>query len=507
MDELKYPGALGAAYWDKQKAALAKLKPTPIRAELDKLNRCYDIVDWTAFSTAKLDTAEQAEQRLVELDKEAKRTLKGLASQAEAVEKLAAKWDGEFGKDKQTPKEVLTALDTIEKAAKLLQSDIDVYVATARTEVSEVLAKLEAKDKKDAKGPGAETPAHKKLRETIRKRVIDSFRLVKYAKPNSKPILFMVAKGEEHWGAYVAPRVGPGHRAILKKLLDKDKTFKFFTGNVVWEERAYTFVGETVPGGMVKHLQKALLELTRSRYKVRVRKTSGEVEEAEGDDVPDAPPPVRASGNVAAEGVAFNTRLARLKGRIQGAMSGPDASDIKELIASITAQATAKDFGGASDDLDELEALLPEGAAAAPAAAPVSGGLSVKQLATARLEWGKQREHAVAEIKRLAQTLVREFQHESTQQDGVRKAVKQFQDLIDMLKTDLEQQLDAALGENDPARRARLAATAKQTLGRVRDLLDRDPVMQALDGNELIADMKVVEPMRKTLGAVEAALG
>ena len=90
MDQLNYPNALSAAFWDKQKAALAKLKPTTVRVELEKLNRAHDLVDWRAFGTDKPDSVQQAEERLVDLEKAAKRTMTGLASQAEAMEMLAS---------------------------------------------------------------------------------------------------------------------------------------------------------------------------------------------------------------------------------------------------------------------------------------------------------------------------------------------------------------------------------------------------------------------------------
>jgi hypothetical protein len=532
MDQLKYPGALETATWDKQKAALAKLKPTPIRAELDKLSRCHDIVDWAVFRDDKLERAEQAEQRLVDLDREAKKTMKALAQQADNVAKFASKADGEFKKDKQTPKEVLALIAAVEKAAKLLQNDIDVFIEAAKADIAAVLAKLQAKEKKVPAATGGK-PNETKAYKFVRAKALECIRKIKKPQPGAKPWRFMVVKGTPTVTVCMLQTVPGGtQEKFLRSLIPAEKAqcFKDPKGEVIWEKNAITLVSDRLPSGLAKKMQEWLKKLTKLNAKVRIRKRTGEVEESEdGEDLSDEMlkvDPAEAAAKAQA-GKDWMKRLAGLAPDIKKATAGSMPiefkADIKELVDSITKAGNSQAFEDADDDLHALEALLEEGDAPAPGAAsasvsapapapasadaPASGGLSVKQLAAARLEWGQQREHAVAEIKRLAQTLVREFQHETEQQAGVRKAVQQFQNLIGMLKTDLEQQLDAALGENDPAQRARLAATAKQTLGRVRDLLDQDPVMRALDGNELIADMKVVEPMKKSLRAVEAALG
>jgi hypothetical protein len=515
MDELKCPAALGAAYWDKQKAALAKLKPTPVRAELEKLKRAYDVVDWTAFGTAKLDTVALAEKRLVDLDKEAKRTLKSLATQAEVVEKLAAKWSTDFGKDKQTPKEVLASLAAIEKAAKLLQSDIDVYIETARSDVNDVLAKLQAKEKKPAPLPTGK-PKESKARKFVRTKALECIRKIKKPVPGSKPWRFIVVKGNPTILVCMLQTVPGGtHDKMLRSLIpaEKAQTFKDPKGEVIWEKNAITLVSDRLPTGLAKKMQIWLKALTKLNAKVRIRKTTGEVEESEegadlSDDMLKADPAETAAR--AQAGKDFVKRLGGLapeiKRALTGSMPAEMKAELKELIDSITKHGKAQEFEDADSDLDALETLLEEGDAAAAASPAGANGGSVK-LAAARLDLVEQRKHAISEITRLAQTLVAEFRNEPAQQAQVKSAVAQFQALAAKLSPNLENQLDRALAAKDPAEQARLATAAKPALQQFQALLDKDPLMRELDGNELISDMKVVEPMKKSLSAVEAALG
>jgi len=63
------------------------------------------------------------------------------------------------------------------------------------------------------------------------------------------------------------------------------------------------------------------------------------------------------------------------------------------------------------------------------------------------------------------------------------------------------------LNEQDLSQRAKLSAIAKKTMSDFMTFVDTDPIMSALDGNEILAETKMTEPIRAKLNEVAVALG
>lgn len=203
---------------------------------------------------------------------------------------------------------------------------------------------------------------------------------------------------------------------------------------------------------------------------------------------------------------AFLAKFNALRSKIDAAVAagGATAKQIGDL--STVAQMLAKKGDQASVDkaneaLSRIEQML--GAAATASV----GGLSVAKLATARLEWVNTRDAAIREITALSKAIVAAFAKEPSQAPQLKEAITKLAGLTLRLKTGLDAELDAALGENDPARRAQLAAKAKGTLASIRKFVEEDELMSNLDGNEVVKSMSVVAPMKKSLAAISAALG
>jgi hypothetical protein len=189
----------------------------------------------------------------------------------------------------------------------------------------------------------------------------------------------------------------------------------------------------------------------------------------------------------------------------------------------------AKGKGGlaaATALLDEAEALMPKGEAAPATAAgktatdgkarsdgqaaatpATSAGFSVAKLAKARLEWISTRDLAVKGLGKLADRIVDDFRGETDQQAQVNEAVKRLRGLAAQLREDLEDQLDDALGENDPAKRTERIRTVKKTLAELVTLVTKEPLMAELDNNEVMPDMSIVAPMKAKLRDIALALG
>ena len=538
MSAIDFPAVLTTANWDKQKAALgtdkavaAKLHPAKLGEALKTLGKSHAAFDDAVLDGRGAATAAEAEEALERLDAAVKSELKKLRSDAASAAAAADEFGAAAEKLRKTvpgPSATVAAgamgaAALVSKAASAFDRELDKRADAARAELVAALAKLKSQEKKGSPAPVVDLK-NSKAGKFIRSKALECIRKVKKPAPGARPWRFIVVRGTPSVTVCLLQAVPGGtHEKMLKSLIpnEKTQTLKDPKGEVIWEKNALTLVSDRLPAGLAKRMQEWLRKLTKLNAKIRIRKTTGEAEESEdGEDISDAmvkADPAEAAAKAQA-GKDYLKRLAGLTAAIRKAMTGSLPADIKaeikETIDAITKHGKAQEYAEADEGLDALEALLEDdeasadAASSAPAAVPAAAQApGNKQLASARLDWGRQRTHAVAEITRLAGTVVQHFRNEPEQAAQVKKAVQQFQSLATMLKSDLEDQLDATLGESDPAKRARLAATAKQTLRQVQALIDKDPLMRELDGNELIADMKVVEPMRKSLTALETALG
>jgi len=512
MDAVKMPPVLT---WDKQKAAFSKMKtPPPLKDPLDKAQRAYDAIKWSELGTDKLNTPADAEKRLAELDR-AKALIKTLGDRAADAKKAC----DEAKKDKSVPPEAAKALDAMSKAASQLQSEAGDFVDGARKAIQAELDKLTKAAKKAAPAAGGK-PVVTKETKFIKGKILECLRKIKAPPPGAKPWRFLVAKGSATVGAcFMQTAPGNAQANMLKKMMpgEKVQVLKDPKGEVIWEKKAVTLVTTQPVQGIAKKLQIWLKKVTGLNIKIRVRKPTGETldedETFQGDDLSDdllKPDADEAAENEKA-GKEFEANLAKLMGRIQKALASnldkEDRDEIQGYIKSIKENGAAHRYSDASDDLVSLEEAL-DALAAGGSGASADGGLSVKQLAEARLRWGQERDKAIKEIKRLAKAIGDEFAAEKEQLPQVRKAVLDLYALADkQLKVDLEHQLDAALNAKDAAARAQAVASAKRALQEIQSLLDSNPVMRELDGNEILSDMSVVKPMKETLSAVEAALG
>ena len=155
MAQVDIPMALGAAFWDKQKAALAKAPkapPTKLPDELKALTKLHTSVDWEGkdFSADSVKT---------------------LLAQLQTVVAALNRFETEAKKDKAFPKEPLTAVAAIDKAAKEYRNDVDTYVSTrkaaAAKAASAAAAAQKAKPAATPGGAGASAKAFKLVRSKL----------------------------------------------------------------------------------------------------------------------------------------------------------------------------------------------------------------------------------------------------------------------------------------------------------------------------------------------------
>ncbi len=233
---------------------------------------------------------------------------------------------------------------------------------------------------------------------------------------------------------------------------------------------------------------------------------------------PPAPPapPAQASTDSKGDGVAaFSERVKAIIVRVQQAGDAKLAEQAKQQITEAQGLVRNKEFGKAGEILNRLEASLPKGAATAKAPEKGQtekghsdvGGISVMKLGKARVEWISIRTIAIKEIKRIQFALQREFMDDHEQQQQLDKALSRLDKISADLNENLDEQLDQVLNAQTESDRQKLAAAAKTSLASLVQLIENDPIVANMDGNEILPDTKIVAPMRAKLAEIAAALG
>jgi hypothetical protein len=595
MSKVDLPDSLSTAVWEKHKKELGKDKTVldKVQKELTKLAQAskslsdahggasFDLLEpkgpANAAAVAKLDGAINGDfKKLVSAAKDAQSAADDFQS---AVDKAGKALKGDIAKAATAAS---GAASTASKAAAKFITELNATVAAARSKLQDAsksgpapVAKANPKAIADGKALGA-----------LIKKMVAALRS---GKPMPQPVKFLAVRLDKKVRIYLGPKPDSA-LARLKTQFEpkaKIKLIKDPKGSVLWEKGALTFVSDKLSTVGPKLIQLAIREQTKGlNAKVRLKKSDGKVDEADAPELKDADLHVDADdeASLKVDMKDVMSRFGDMKAAIDAAIKSGGDAKLKTLYASVQGHIKGQKADEASDDLDEIEALLEPadedegdeaestgdkgvppgtafqakfnalrskidaavaagGASAKPigdlstlaqmlgkkgdqasvdkanealsriekmlgdATAPSAGGLSVAKLATARLEWVNTRDAAIKEITFLSKAIVAAFAKETSQAPQVKEAITRLAGLTLKLKTGLDAELDAALSENDPAKRAQLAAKAKGTLASIRKFVEEDELMSNLDNNEVVKTMAVVGPMKKSLAAISAALG
>jgi hypothetical protein len=360
MAQVKLPAALGAAYWDKQKAALqkaAKAPATKLPDELKELAKLNGAVDWDEFDSDNYDTAAEVAAASSELDKAASGSIKALLAQLQAVEKAATSFEAEAKKDKAFPKEPLAAAAAIAKAAKEHRDEVNGSLEGARKALKDKADKLAAAQKKA--GAGGPPP---KMVALAKSRLLSTIGLMVKPGGAPKPVRFMIVQGKKTTSLALAYAVGPAQEKLLKSLLPGEAPYKVLKdpkAQVVWENKSLTFVSDKLSGTVLKKIQLWLKKQFKLNLKMRVRKSDGKIEEGDaGEDIPADLLKPGASGPSGLTTAEVSQRRAEMQGEIKKGLAGPAQAQIKALYEQITQLLKAGKADEADEALDEMEALL-----------------------------------------------------------------------------------------------------------------------------------------------------
>jgi hypothetical protein len=205
------------------------------------------------------------------------------------------------------------------------------------------------------------------------------------------------------------------------------------------------------------------------------------------------------------DGADVVKRLNAMTADIKAALAGPNKARVQELFGVVGGHIKSKDFVQASKGLDELQTLLSKTGTAATG--PAAGSkLSLVALAKSRFAWRTERTNAIAEIGRLEAALNQRFKGVDSQKNALSAANARLDKLIKTFGPQLDDGLDYVLN-GDEAARPGLVKQARALMDGFQKTIDGDEVMAALDGNEVLPDMAVTEPLRLALGKISEALG
>ena len=221
---------------------------------------------------------------------------------------------------------------------------------------------------------------------------------------------------------------------------------------------------------------------------------------------PPAAPPEAGDGASAAQ---LSAVLNKLAPAIKAAVtSHPDRKgEILTTVAAAKKQIDAGQFPEAKQSLQACAVLLRELQAGAPQpSSPAAGRLSLVKLGKARLEWLPIRDSAIQDVRRLSSAIAEEFRDDREQAQQLTAALKRLDGVIANLDNDLHSQLDAVLNADETGRPP-LIDTVRQTIASFCKFVEADPVLAAIDDNEVLPGMSVKAPLVSKLGEISAALG
>ncbi len=213
----------------------------------------------------------------------------------------------------------------------------------------------------------------------------------------------------------------------------------------------------------------------------------------------DGPPPEHHE-----TGAEVVKRLNAMSADIKTALVGPNKARVQALFVAASGQIKNHEYDAAVKSLDELQPLLSQKAGQG---GPAPGSkLSLVALAKARFAWKAERTNAISEIGRLEAALSQRFKGVESQKQPLSAALSRLDKLIATFGPQLDDGLDEVLN-GDEATRPGLVKKARALMDGFNKTVEDDEIMRELDGNEVLDDMLVTEPLRKALANISAALG
>ncbi len=343
-----------------------------------------------------------------------------------------------------------------------------------------------------------------------------------------KSLIMKARQGPINFGVCLGSKpedtVFNAHRKKSPDVLEREAkkeggTTKTVGGSLVIEgtEAKLTCLGDA-PAGTAKKLSVFFKKVVGIKLKVILLDPAGLMLESgdadeDGPDggsevVPEAPP-VPPEAENAAVIARFDAALKKLLPAVQAAIAAsPSAREILlQLVTAVRKGAADGNEAEAKTRIEQIVAVLGKlGASGAGQPQGGSGGVSVVKLGKARLEWANTRLQGISGIERLKTAIADDYADMPEAGDAVRAALGRLDRLVAQIDARLQDELDAVL--NAPAEaRGPLAERVRGTISGFSAMVDKDPILAALDGNEFVPELSVAAPLRAKLAEISAALG
>lgn len=365
MIAVTLPVELTEAHWNKSKGLLAKAKPTGIGEGLKLLKAADASLDRDILNIAKVTQLDVMVSRMALVEAEIKRGVKAALDQAAAVEKLARKAETDFKANKLIPKSATAAAGSVAAQARNYGAQLKAESEAVRMELKSRLEAAQSEAKKAQEKAEAPDPEMLKVLKTVRGKTLPSLRVVKANNPDLPMPHFYAAVGQKAAAVMLNKTVGATEKGLLTKMLPGESGIKYFRGSMLWEAKAFTFVAEAPPSGAAKKIQAALFKLLNQKLKVRVRKTTGEIEEEQGDgDVEglddEGKPKLQVASGPIALAKELVERAAKLKPELERlkATGGKFADAVAQQMENFVTALGKRDMAGSAKLLARIEDVM-----------------------------------------------------------------------------------------------------------------------------------------------------
>jgi len=511
----------------------AGFDPKELTSALKQLEKLDSAVEASLFEPAGADTAEAARQRLAALEAGPLKAAQATAAQATKVAQFAAKAQSALKADKSADPKIVDMVAEVAGDARGYASDLLKAAQGAQAELKALLARLLASEKKGAQKEArkeadskkeqdeedAEEADHAKDLAAVGARVATALKQARTT-GTAKPMKFMIGVLKKQVFVYVAKATSGSTVARIKRLMEAGaQSVTIYRGECVFENKAYTFVSVNIPtGGFAMRMQKALAELTGKKYKIRVRRPTGETDEAAGDDdeadAEDAlAQATKQGGKDAARAAAVLERHKKLKPAIDQILNagGPLVGAARAAVAAFDAKVGAKKFDDALKALDQLEnGVLKEARALAEAKAKAEKEIAdrLKRLLPDIRKLVSAGGDAADDVKKRLQKVQDATRNaaRSTAKDAYALAQREFKQLQEAVESappakGVAGAARAAAGQVDKARAEleRKRALAQKNIAKITDAARRaevEALMKAIDAAAKTAE-KLVDAKRQ----------
>lgn len=263
MDKPPLLQPLTVTHWERAGGSRAKDKPTLVSDALAALKRALDAIDDKVFDADAVEDIAGIPEARKRMEAESERRVKAAVVAADKVCEAVEKFLRGVNRKDSGGRDAAAAAEVVQRNAEDMRTALQGFVGVSLKELQIREKELKGEAEKDDEKESRESPERRRLKT----RLIDQFRIVKM-RPDQK-VVFLLCVGNRKSAAFLGRTASDSNKPLLTKALKGDGNFKFYRGEVKWEEGAYTFVGPKMSATLARRIQHGVHELSGTNYRVR----------------------------------------------------------------------------------------------------------------------------------------------------------------------------------------------------------------------------------------------